>query len=391
MSDTFDLTDTGFSEKQSALIEYLMLRLGFSKGSFSNQYLRKLLSKAHLHRNVRAIKIEESDFANNPPDFYFRHEDRYLPRKYNIIDFLIDEYKIKKNKSYEIARSVTDFVSATDLANFTYCPVGYSLSKSFQIPPLISAERGKTLHEEAWLIRIKGFLESTELKTEVIDSADQDNFYSTDSENITDILTPENIPFFEDIKSAKLVYSGHSQTRDMKSYFKNDTFNFVGQPDYVFENKDGETFIVEEKYKTMFGSGHDPLYSNHKIQLASYIYYLDELKASYGYLVYWVKQREVEEDGYINESRRCFVKKIIKSVAVKEFLDNAYNDLVSYIEKKYLCFNPEGLSPTRCASCVFSMYCGHKTGRRNQVTLPYQRGYHNLYPAKYPDILKAKG
>jgi CRISPR/Cas system-associated exonuclease Cas4 (RecB family) len=358
-----------FSEKQVALIDYLLTRLGFEDNSFTRDYVIRLTSVAYIHRNVRAIYGEiESD--DQIPDFYYFDGEKCLPEKYDLIDFLIDEYKLKKEKKYEILRNISEYVSATDLANFTFCPIGYAIDKSFEIETNSLTETGEHLHEQSRLSSRIDLMDG-ELKKKLVQRKD----------NVESYITEENHLFFDKIMESKLLYSGHSEST--RKYFTNEQIKFIGQPDYIFKDNSGVNFIVEEKFKRERYRGFDSFFSNHKIQLASYIYYLNEFNAQYGYLVYWM----YDYSGYEISYERCLVTRIDRGTNMEQFLIRVHNELRDFKRKKFLNPDLSRLDGKKCASCVYCRYCGHKNGKKSQVTLPYQRSYHNLYKAEYPQIL----
>jgi len=373
------LDQNRFSSKQIAFVEFLIGKLGFKKDQFTNDYLGQLVDSAYKFKSCRLVEKRDEDSHSHS----IEDNQRRLPLRYTIVDFLVDEYNLKKNRNYKTNNTIAAHMSATDLSNFTYCPVSYSLSKTFQIPPLISAESGKALHEDARLIRIKNSLNKI-----LLDTTQETDSESFQREDITDIITNENKSFFEDIETAKIIFSGHTSD-NTGSYFFNEKRNFYGQPDYIFENKSGSRFVVEEKYKTTTARSHRAFHLNHEIQLASYIYYLNELKIDYGYLVYWIKYRrwDVENQQYTSE-KFCHVKRINRNETVEKHLEDAYQRVKSFSEKKSLKVDTENINPAKCASCVTSMYCGHKTKRIKHVSLPYSKNHHALYYAPFPEILK---
>jgi CRISPR/Cas system-associated exonuclease Cas4 (RecB family) len=360
------------TEKQEAFVKYLLKRLGFSKGEALEKYLEKLEVVAHIYRIYRAIMQDEIE-NDDPPPYYWFDGEKFLPEKYDIVDFLLDEYKLKKEKKYEINRNISTNISATDLANYTFCPIGYSIGRSFDIKRLSLSETGAQLHAQCRLLRRLGFSKGKPAEFE------EEGF-----EYLDYYITEENKAFFNEIENSQLIFSGHSENEHSIKYFLNSNISFIGQPDYVFRNKDGKVFIIEEKFKRERYRGFDTFFRNHKVQLASYIYFLDELNAAYGYLVYWMYDYIENHLHY----ERCLVQRVDKSENAEKFLNEAYNGVKDFMQKKYYNFNTEILDPKKCASCVYCMYCGHKNGRRNQVSLPYQRGYHNLYPAEFPEILR---
>lgn len=324
------------SEKSIAYHDYILKRLGF-KSEYLEEYLIHLV---------------------NRPECEFKTEDGRT--YYDIMPFLLKEYELKGNKAFKQAKRNSDYISATDLANFTFCPVAYSISKTFEIEPSEEAKKGTQLHERQRLIN---------------------NLKSTPP-----FSNNKNKDFFQEIHNSKIVYSGHSDDNNSEKYFVNDQIGFVGQPDYVFENLKGENFIVEEKFtnanQVTKDENQTTFFKNHRVQLESYIYLLKQFNAKYGYLVYWVYS--------FNDYRpsvECKVLKIYKNQGITELLDTAINQIKTFNSEKSLDISKELLKPKKCANCAYSQCCGHKTKRIDKVSIPYKKEYHNLYYAEYPEIL----
>lgn len=364
-----------YSEKQAALLNYLLKRLGFEDNPGTMQYIEKLEMVAHIFRNNRAIYDPNQEISSQDiPKYYYFDGDKYIPERYNIIDFLIDEYSLKKKQEYEIINTLSDYISATDLANYTFCPVGFSINSSFNIKSNKLAEVGERLHESARLINKFDF----QIQKSIEDK--EGSMY-----NVEKYINETNKTFFNLLIDSKLVFSGHKQDVNQKGkkYFTNESLKFIGQPDYVFIDKYGKNFIVEEKFKRDTGKA-SAFYNNHKVQLASYIYYLNSLNAQYGYLVYWYYEYHDYQFNYL----KCEVYRIDKTVNGEIFLSQVYNGVKEFRRKKTYKVESQILNGIKCASCVYCMYCGHKTGKIEEVTLPYSRKYHVLHKEPYPEILK---
>lgn len=360
--------DLNLSEKQEAFLDYLMSKLGFEESDFRNQYLEHLSEIVFIHKGLAAI--EKKDWSNNPKQFYYNDGERYLPEKFNIIDFLVQEYRYKKNNEFKPLTNKSNYISATDLANYTYCPIGYSIGCSYETPKNYLAEIGTSKHEEHRLINA---FKPTADKDELVSKKDFLLYYQND----------ETKEFISDIESSNIVFSGHVKNLKEK-YFINENKGFIGQPDYIFINKDNKHFVVEEKFKRNKESNQNFFFRNHKVQLAAYIYYIEKYKIDYGYLVYWLYETS---DSSISV-HKCKILKISRSKDAEDFLNNAFSEVLTFKNKKYININISELNPKKCANCVYVLLCGHKNRRRNQVTLPYQSSYFSLYYAKYPEILK---
>lgn len=368
------------TDKQIIFMNYLLNRLGFQESKYRDEYIGYLSEIAFIHKGIAAIDEKDWDEENPKPFYYLDDEfERYLPEYFTIIDFLVWEYKLKKSKNFKLLEKQSNYISATDLANYTYSPVGYSISKTFAAPKNHLGEIGSKKHEEHRLIQL---IKPRSKKTENAE-------IETDEENIKEglfqkFITNENQKFFNDINESELIFSGHSKNDSSLKYFINETKNFIGQPDYIFKNQHGKYFIVEEKFKRQKTANQNYFFRNHKIQLASYIYLLNKYKIDYGYLVYWL----YDYNNCLFEVENCNVFKINRSQSAESFLDSAYNSVVSFNEKKILTLEINKLNPKKCANCVYVLSCGHKNKRENQVSMPYQLNYINLFGAAYPNELK---
>jgi len=368
------------TEKQIIFRNYLLTRLGFQESEYRDEYVEYLSEIAFIHKGIAAIEEKDWDEDNPKPYYYLDYEfDRYLPEYFTIVDFLVWEYKLKKGRNFKLLEKKSNYISATDLANYTYCPIGYSIGKTFEIPKNHLGEIGTNKHEEHRLIQsIK--LES--IKTEDIDFEPEDE--EEKEEPFQSFITGENEKFFDDINESELVFSGHTKNDNSEKYFINETKNFIGQPDYIFKNKFGKYFVVEEKFKRQKASNQNYFFRNHKVQLASYIYYLNKYKIDYGYLVYWL----YDYNNYRCDIEECKVLKINRTQSVESFLDSAYKSVTIFNEKRFLNLELNELNPKKCANCVYVLLCAHKNKRKNQVSLPYQWSYFKLFWAAYPDELK---
>lgn len=101
-------------------------------------------------------------------------------------------------------------------------------------------------------------------------------------------------------------------------------------------------------------------------------------------MVYWHYSFYEYDDVSIDS---CEILRISRDKVV-DYLNLAYKGLVNYINDKHLNLNLDDLNPNKCAACAYNKYCGHKTKRYKQVTIPYQRSYLKLFRTPFPEILK---
>lgn len=262
------------STKQYKYAKYLLHRISFTNPKLEFEYIEKL-------KNIYTTYNAELGYSNS-----------------DCIQELITEVEIKK-KSDTI--KLKDFcidskISATDVSNFLFCPASYSISKSFEVERYTNGGKkflGIELHESLRLIdkAIPEYLREKELYD-------------------TKVLKDERI---NKIKNCELIFSGHQiETK----FFINNENNFIGQPDYIFKDPKGNYFVVEEKFKHLSSQYQDienyvvpknssfdyseltgkynlmkkvksTFFTNHVIQVESYMQFIKEYPLKYGVLIYW--------------------------------------------------------------------------------------------------------
>lgn len=349
-----------FSPKQEAYAHYLLTALGHDAGEDTENYIEVLQKKSFQYRDAGNRKIVEEE----KQDYYFLQDDVWMKERYTMIDFLHDEYQIKKHNKYKLKKSIYGYITATDLANYVFCPVGYSIGRTFQGVSIKGAITGKEFHELS-----------------ILNQKKNDDKVNTSYES-SGLCNDSNRSFFKDLISSQLTYAGH----DAKNinYFVNEERKFAGDPDYVFTNASGSNYIVEEKFINEANRKHTCFYRNHKVQLASYIKYLQNFNAQYGYLVYWIYSDNSGERSIVG----CEVLKITLDDRASAWLENVMAEVENLRVTKTKIISFEALNPNKCGSCVHSMYCGHKNKKHKEVTYPYDIAYHKQYPADFPKILK---
>jgi len=330
---------------------------------------------------MKQLGFEDDDFLEH----YIDELEKYASRlRYsntenqidNIIDLLFSEIRIKRKKKLD-RKPPNDFISATDIATFTYCPVSYSIAKSFKIPKSESAVIGSQLHDRGNILSI----------VDINKKLDNEPSYREHYTRIdlSYLVDNENEFFFDKIKSSELVYADYRNNEKSK-VFTGENGVFVGRPDYIFKDIDGKYFIVEEKYKyhSPYENEKKNFYDSHVKQVTSYIYGISEPRIDYGFLVYW-------KYGFHNHDVRlyeCRVKEFVRTATNKQDTVKIFKDLQHFISKKQLRFDKSSRNPKKCANCVYNIYCGHKTGYFEKLTLPYQIGFLFTKNVPIPDELK---
>lgn len=362
-----------FSEKQNIFAQYLLKKIGYVNSDLIKTYLIKLESiYGKYYKEWR---------KETYPSGYERH---YWVLGYSnseCIDELLKEIEIKKNLGSIILKNIPEktSISATDISSFNFCPVSFSISKSFEIEHPTNEDKrviGINLHETLRLVDKK--LPSN--------GKESDFFHSV-------VLENEKI---KKIKNCELIFSGHSKEN---FYFINKEQNYVGQPDYIFKDTNNKYFVVEEKFKYLNNYIDDEsfeyeniianreriknyFFENHILQLQSYIENIKEYNIDYGVLIYWFYDFY---DGIPNVHSVSL--KIIKKGDNSELLKKATNDLKDFIKNKSIDLINQ-INPNKCAACSVNKYCAHKTNELKNLTIPYNCYFMKLKFIDFPKELK---
>lgn len=342
------------TDRQELYFDYLMDRLGFDEPAKHKEYFDAFIEENGHTQMVRELKDGwyswKQEFTLN---FCFSR--------------LQKEVDIRKNpfsiKPLPINRDA--YISATDIANYNYCPASYSISKSMEIKfptNSLKTATGTNLHEDLRLV-------------------------PKDSS----VKVRENEDYFVDnriakIKGCELVFAGHSNNNRL---FYNQEKNFVGQPDYIFKDPNGQYFVVEEKFKTINKDKRPDknlFFNNNLVQLQSYIKYIKDYKISYGILIYWFYEYDYsDETPYV----KTFSMRVIHSKDDMPLLNKTHSSLLEFLDKKETKFNfPSNVK--KCVACVVNKYCAHKTDTLKTVVLPYSRQDLKLKKVDFPAELLIK-
>lgn len=407
-----------FSEKQFALIKFFLQKLNFSEDevnkndSFTRKYLNYLAKSYIQFKNIGTCDNSE----NLLPYFKYTFDGKiYKIDEFTLINYLQLEIKIKESQDFIIHNDINlNITSATDIANFTYCPVNYSISKSFSTKKIESAEIGTEKHSDSYINKLVK-------KKEIYPTESYNNDFDY---NESDLNYDENfIELKEFLKDYEILYSGHNE--NVVKYFKNDKGNFVGQPDFILKNIiTNEIIVIEEKYqfipsipviKDYSHNYYDGtkaaeakityenimesinweginekrnknyFYQNHINQLKSYLYGISEYPINKAILIYW--KYEIKEN--LKIVTKCYYKIIDKSQEVqdKQELNNIFKQIKKLNKESKTNYHTQ--NPLKCATCVNNFLCGHKTGKFEYFTIPYKLDFieiNNKVP--FPDILK---
>jgi hypothetical protein len=398
--------------------DYLLDRLQFPAGDFREQYLDQLGKRWRDLLPLASKPIEYSKETRGvvfPEDHgfkeYIERDGRLLPTRFNLIDMLMLECDIRHKRKYRTLPPSQTSISATDMAGFTYCPVGWAISKTFKLPKQMSAAVGTACHEKH---KLEHFVRTPQVDGEYTQA--ERNLSGYTSELDCDAGAKA---LFRDLADSVPVFVGTSCDGEERKWFTGRDGRYVGQPDYIFFNrKTKRHFVVEEKFQMIrkparrdlsavwcATHGYDPdaidrerqravFFRNHLNQLRSYVYGIPDYGPLYGYLVYW---RYWLRDSYMRDDEpssavqieQARVRKISGcNDADRNEIKGVYRQITTAMREGGGEFDASCRSPAKCAGCVQSVLCGHKTGRFDRYTFPYDRKYLRTQRVPFPEELR---
>lgn len=229
-------------------MNYLLERLEFSPGKFREQYLENLSLRCSEFVKLAAKPIRydpESGDIIYPKDDgfknYIEQDGFFIPERFNIVDLLLLECDIKSRGNFKFLFPSKTIISATDISNYTYCPVAWSIAKTYQLPKSASALIGSSMHEQFKLLH---YVRSQKPSGDILQA-------EYDLQNQTEIIDSDSCSeeLFKNLSESVAVFIGTSVKSDEKQYFYGTDGRYIGQPDYIFYNpRKNFYFAVEEKF-----------------------------------------------------------------------------------------------------------------------------------------------
>jgi hypothetical protein len=392
------------TKKQKLFAKYLLAQLGFTENDFLFKYQDILEMVSNRYRMLGAIRRDSSQgkaYLNGQDDYknYIPFGDYLIPEEFSAVDYLLFELKLKQQLRVTRKPENNTDISATDISNFTFCPISYAIAKTFETEKLESAQIGSTLHKTKRLLNYirpgSALLESIPPQDEpILQTNPQDSF-----------RTEHNEFFFKEINGSQLIFTGHDYDGRSR-FFKSKKGNYTGQPDYIFLNaKSNQHFIVEEKfqfvpkdpttfYENIYSASQtkivqkriqrDRFFENHINQVRSYLFGITDFDLKYGYLIYW----KYELEYHIPVVVKCNILRVEKNNKHRSNLIEKFIELRTVLKKGGAEFDLSKLQPAKCANCATNMLCGHKTGKFNEYTIPYSEKYLQTYKVDFPPNLR---
>lgn len=357
-----------YTSEELEYANYLLKLIGFK----NEEKINILLKHYEDQFSYLDIIVKSKPVRNRKGQIYkYVNSSRKVKKNEICLDMLRKEVELRINNKIELKEYLeSDYISASDLSSFVFCPACYSISKTFKINFTLNKfkiENGNRLHEKLFFLKNESLF----------------GFNGNFNSNFTDKQTT----FLKKIYSCKLIFKGH---KSEKNKFVNHEIKFIGQPDYIFKDPNDNYFVLEEKfhfrdpYKTsnnfeQIDNWAIDFFSNQLVQLQSYIEYIKDFEINYGIIVNWYYQYI---DGDLNVYN--FTYKIVKKDYDKSLLKNTFEEILLFKKNKILNFK-NNVNINKCANCSVNLYCSHKTDNFETLKLPYDKDDLKLINIDYSD------
>jgi len=273
-----------------------------------------------------------------------------------------EEFYLRLKKApYKIfSKKKTTLIS--DLSHYLFCPVSFAINETFQIEANTSWEKDEWLREKKLFIdRHKAFK---------LSKSYEEAF--KDTEIITNSELKSNFDYL-----FKSVIRVNNATNPNPTIYSNKTEDLRGAPDYVMEDSSGNKYAITEKFSSVHSVNSQTPFESDLVKHYAFIDELHKANIRFGYLITWywqlkdihtdiggVKKKIVISSYRLNkiENNQNNSNKLKRAINLINTLKNA-NQIV--IEGDKISF------PNKCLNCSVVSYCNHKTGKFNNLNLPY--------------------
>lgn len=345
------LAEKEFEVKGRPVFEKLLTTIGFSDNQVKQKYLNALLGK-----NQEFAQNWENNF-NDMPDYNRNFQILMLGK---VLKKLFNEIVIKSKQLTELPNPNYENISASELGDFVFCPASYALQKTMVVQKEAETEIELSWSEKQLLV--------DRFETYKIESGTNSAFSKEEIERLGEV--PKE---FEFILKSKILQES-KKNKKPRIFFNQET-KFSGVPDYWLEN--GIKYVVEEKFTRYSDKKEDTQieFPNHRAEILGQIIELKELNAQKGFVIYWLWSFEkVQYENRVSTDYRLKGVRIFPIELTKQnidFYEEKINELKAFNAAKILDFEASTLIANKCINCSVTQFCHHKTGKMNELKLPY--------------------
>ena len=382
-----------------------------------NNFAEQIGYKDSIHKDKFITLLEERysfliQFRrfNRSSKFWINNSSSLIDQDQKMRKKLNDEILYRKNPKRCKIESI--HLTVSGLSDFIFCPVSYAIKNTFETPEIDALEDSLFLRKDNYVEDIiknimisrkldfllskmnqvrktdqklsKNIFELNKVEIEEFEIEGKFNVFLSVTENKIiwpklpnetrrieeKVIVQESMQVskddyssfiqkgnYGDLIGSEIIYKGSQN--DGTNYYKNNKYNIVGNPDYLFKKQDGNIFLLLSKLKWDSKILTQP-FDNHIYQALAYIYFYPALEIKYGYIL------------YIQSIKILKLHKIKTSKFHIDKLLKYHKELTSFVESKSINFDPKSITVSKCFGCSVRMFCSHKAGSKDTIKIPYE-------------------
>lgn len=290
------------------------------------------------------------------------------------------DFDTKNKKDWAIHSYLHKSISSSNISDYVFCPVSYSINKSIKIESDEHINIELDFSSKISIAKIYGNKNKFENIGKALHKLPSNLSLK---EQIEQSILYGNTPYecygnntdFEEIFKLKLLET-NARSKKRKFYSSNNS-KFTASPDYIMlDEETGKKIIIEEKYRYAESSNIEQPFQNNYFEVLNTVLNIEEFHNYEVYIVYWFwkfspnKKTDFEKFFVVTDWR---VFKIQIDDLDKVHLDRYTGNIEHLLNNQQIEFNKKNLYAKKCAHCSVRHYCYHKTGRLENIPLPYNK------------------
>lgn len=274
-----------------------------------------------------------------------------------------EEFELREKKNFKKIYNPNKTISVSNLSQYLFCPVSFAINETYEI------DANDTWEKDEWLGNRRNYSDRHRL-------FNQNQEYQKAFDD-TDILVSDELKndFGHLFKSKILV---DNVSKHLLQLFTDSHKSIVGAPDYILENSNGNKIVLTEKFSSIHSADSQTPFDSDLVKHFAYLEKFDQTNLDFGYFITWYWELiDIETNtGRVKKKIKITSYRLVKverNNSNSNKLNNALNRVKSIKSSKSMLIDADKISyANKCFNCSVFSYCNHKTGKYDQINLPYE-------------------
>ena len=274
-----------------------------------------------------------------------------------------EEFELREKKKIVKKYNPNKTMSVSDLSQYLFCPVSYAINETYEI------ETNDTWEKDEWVGNRRNFIDRHRL-------FDKHKNYDKAFDDSDIIISDDLKKDFDYIFKSKIMVDNVS--KNLLQLFTDSQKSIVGAPDYILKSNDGTNYVVTEKFSGIYSADSKTPFDSDLIKHYAYLEKFDRMDLDFGYFITWYWELiDVETNtGRIKKKIKITSYRIVKierNNANSSKLNETLKRVKEFKRTNSMLVDADRISyANKCFSCSVFNYCNHKTGKFDQINLPYE-------------------